>query len=272
MKKAYQMPHFPGRRLLLVAAAFAGCREWLARTCPDRYRPANNFTLIELLVVISIIAILAAMLLPALNQARGRARTTKCTNNLKSVGMANMAYSDDNRGFDVPFNMPSWSSYSVCAGFYPYFGISPVRESGTPWKLAWGKREIVPFNRLCPEKIGIAAGGDGLYDMNTYAKNGTGLPGESTRDWLVHFYPKVVNPSQKLHHTETLNLSTNPPGAPWNLAWWSWKRKTETSYFTGEGVHFIHSKRANALFFDCHVSLVNSTELFREEVWEVYKR
>lgn len=38
MEKAYLMPHFPGRRLPLVAAAFAGCREWLARTCPDRYR------------------------------------------------------------------------------------------------------------------------------------------------------------------------------------------------------------------------------------------
>src|SRR3954447_22759717 len=67
-----------------------------------RGRDGAAFTLVELLVVIGVIAVLIAMLLPALNGARQRAMATACLSNLRQLSQAFVTYNVDNKGFVIP--------------------------------------------------------------------------------------------------------------------------------------------------------------------------
>ena len=97
-----------------------------------------RFTLIELLVVVAIIAILAGMLLPALNRARMSARTAACQGNIKQVGQVLLSYALDNNDIIVPANrvLDDTKTRYISRGF-PHPGSSTNAVPWTWWTLSY---------------------------------------------------------------------------------------------------------------------------------------
>lgn len=135
----------------------------------------SAFSLVELLVVIAIVGILIAMLLPAIQAARGSARRAQCANNMRQIGLAIHQYAD------------------VHKGKFPLVAHNHARDQSWIYSLA-PHTESVDALRLCPEdraRLEAETGRVTSYAMNGYLREPEVGPAGPEPGFVPKFYSLI---------------------------------------------------------------------------------
>ena len=249
------------------------------------------FTLIELLIVIAIIAILASLLLPALNRARESARAAKCLNNLRQSGLGIMQYINDS-GSIMMFCSAPGTAQNTQWNMYLNRTMMKQYNSGA-YALGLGGDYVTAANSmLCP------AGIPDVPQPNSYkGPDGTGsqlgrhtscygtalawsthpgtLPREPLKAWDAERYAlsdngqnvvlrpqRVKSPGKFLVVADSVNVNRK-------CQWYEFNLLNDSGVVAR--IHGRHSNQANVLWFDGHADS-NSSRKFADKVPSVRGR
>lgn len=226
------------------------------------------FTLIELLVVIAIIAILASILMPALQQSREKAKTIQCLSNHKQQGIFMHAYAQDHEG--------AFTIYAAADGF--------CGTSERMWPVILYQRKYAPASRwfICPGWEAHHLKND--VELLTYGggKNGYGyrisfmLPDNSTSTIYPNFrspdgwaiYKRIYKPGSTSTVKQLLLLLKNIRKSPSEMYLFADTVNTDSSsqfykkqykefqeyYSSNNRMHLRHNGYANLTFADGHAA------------------
>lgn len=228
-------------------------------------RRKHQFTLIELLVVIAIIAILAGMLLPALNQARARAQAVSCSSNLKQIGLAGNQYLGDNEDYIVPAINPNecntnggadkWKHVNYFPGILrSYLGLNREADSNGFYLDSPDQYKVMQCPSLITDLPGFGYAHNAFY-LSLKTNYGGPVDGSTTAKFIkvtkfrkptsVVLIGDAVLGSQP-RYSGTIDYwhgLLQPGGWGWSCNW--------------APVNFLHSDNANLTWLDGHVSAMH---------------